>query len=82
MPQELAQLTQATRIHIHDNDLEGSIEFMCDILNAAEAPVDGMSANETGVLLELYADRDEVECSCCSCCLHVEGEDEDHHWRV
>ena len=77
VPQELAQLAQATQIYLNDNDLEGSIEFMCDALKPTDAP-NGMYKNETGALSELYADGDKVECSCCSCCSHVEDDkDED-----
>ena len=77
VPQELAQLTQATQIYLNDNDLKGSIEFMCDTLKVTEAPVDGMYATETGALSELYVDRDDVDCSCCSRCPHVEEDEED-----
>lgn len=75
VPQELAQLTQATQIYLNDNDLKGSIEFMCDALKPTDAP-NGMYKNETSALSELYADRNKVECSCCNCCPHIEEEEE------
>ena len=73
VPKTLAQLTKATWIYFNYNDLTGSVEFMCDVLRPKEAP-NNMYVNTTSPLLELWADRKEVECSCCNCCPQY-GED-------
>lgn len=73
VPKTLAQLTKASWIYLNYNDLTGSVEFMCDALRPKEAP-NNMYANTTSLLLELWADRKKVECSCCNCCPQY-GED-------
>ena len=71
VPESLAQLTKATWIYLHYNDLTGDINFMCDALKPIESP-DGAYTNETSPLLKLWADTEEVNCTCCDCCPIVE----------
>ncbi|KAL9178316.1 hypothetical protein ACHAXT_001744 [Thalassiosira profunda] len=76
VPESFQDLTKATWIYLNYNDLTGSIEFLCDALKPVEAP-GGVNADAASPLLELWADVDEVECSCCNCCPIVEEEEEE-----
>ena len=67
IPQSFADLTNATWIYLNHNRLTGSAEFLCDSLD----PVEGYgftNVNSTSPLLELWVDREEVNCTCCNCC--------------
>ena len=46
---------------------------MCDLLRPRMAPGDA-NADSGLPLLELWADRDAVECSCCNCCPFLDEE--------
>lgn len=67
IPESFAQLTNAVWIYFNYNNLNGSAEFLCDALVPNEAP-GKIDKNSTTPLLELWADIDKVECSCCNCC--------------
>jgi hypothetical protein len=71
VPESFVHLTNLPWIYLSQNDLEGSVEFMCDALKPLEAP-GGVNKGLNRILLELYIDRDEVECSCCNCCPYSE----------
>eukprot|EP00984_Skeletonema_dohrnii_P023102 scaffold12198_cov85-Skeletonema_dohrnii-CCMP3373.AAC.2 len=67
IPQSFVGFTNATWIYLNQNDLTGSAEFLCDALK----PVEGYgytNVNSTSPLLELWVDREEVNCTCCNCC--------------
>ena len=67
IPQSFANLTNATWIYLNDNRLTRSAEFLCDSLR----PVEGYgftNVNSTSPLLELWVDREEINCTCCNCC--------------
>ena len=80
VPRSFDRFVNATWLYFNRNRLTGSVEFMCDALRPKMAP-DGANGDAGLPLLELWADRDEVECSCCNCCpiLDEEGDggDED-----
>jgi|SaaInl74LU_5_DNA_1037368.scaffolds.fasta_scaffold122181_1 hypothetical protein len=67
IPQSFVGLTNATWIYLNQNDLTGSAEFLCDALKPVEA-YGYTNVNSTSPLLELWVDREEVNCTCCNCC--------------
>lgn len=67
IPESFAGFTNATWIYLNQNKLTGSAEFLCDALNPIEK-YGYTDLNSTSPLLELWVDREEVNCTCCNCC--------------
>ena len=73
VPPSFDSFVNATWLYFNRNRLGGSVEFMCDLLRPRMAPGDA-NADSGLPLLELWADRDAVECSCCNCCPFLDEE--------
>lgn len=72
IPESFVGFTNATWIYLNQNKLSGSAEFLCDALNPVEK-YGYADVNSTSPLMELWVDREEVNCTCCNCCPFLEN---------